>query len=213
MAWVGLVLGQLHALSRHATTDGKNDLNQPLTEIWAVPAARAVRPLLDWGNPDTVYLMYGKIWLPVFAAFTLCAFLLYRRRSPRGFEKWAWRVALTGYVLATLAVFVEYWLNWTGYGPLFEPAFMTLVIPGFLLTLIGSTVLGIALYRNRIRPFAIAWLLALTIPIAVVVLQFTSMGSAALPVMFAFAIAGRKVATEQDSPSPLRARHPSESTA
>ena len=31
MAWVGLVVGALHALARHATAEGKEDLNQPLT--------------------------------------------------------------------------------------------------------------------------------------------------------------------------------------
>ena len=56
-----------------------------------------------------MYLTYGKIWFPVFLAFTLCAFVLRRRRQPVGFEKWAWRVALTGYVWSTLAVFGDYW--------------------------------------------------------------------------------------------------------
>jgi hypothetical protein len=31
MAWVGLVVGQLHALSRFATADGIEDLELPLT--------------------------------------------------------------------------------------------------------------------------------------------------------------------------------------
>ena len=47
MAWVGLVVGQLHALSRHATVDGGEDLELPLTaaEIHAgvLPARRVSR--------------------------------------------------------------------------------------------------------------------------------------------------------------------------
>jgi hypothetical protein len=38
-AWVGLVAGQLHALSRFATDAGAEDLALPATAAWAVPAA------------------------------------------------------------------------------------------------------------------------------------------------------------------------------
>ncbi len=38
-----------------------------------------------------------------------------------------------------------------------------------------------------------AWLLALTLPLTVVIQMFTSMGSGALPVMFAFGIAGHQL--------------------
>ena len=44
MAWVGLVVGQLHALARHATVDGKEDLELAWTAFWAEPAARPQRP-------------------------------------------------------------------------------------------------------------------------------------------------------------------------
>ena len=81
MAWVGLVVGQLHALSRFATADGKEDLELPWTAAWAEPAADVFAPLLDWADPDLVYVTYGKIWFPVFVAFTLCAFVVYRRRA------------------------------------------------------------------------------------------------------------------------------------
>jgi hypothetical protein len=45
-AWVGLVVGQLHALSRFATLEGAEDLALPATAAWAVPAAKALSPLL-----------------------------------------------------------------------------------------------------------------------------------------------------------------------
>ena len=34
-AWATLALGQLHALARHATEDGRSDLDLPLTKVWA----------------------------------------------------------------------------------------------------------------------------------------------------------------------------------
>ena len=208
MAWVGLVVGQLHALSRFATADGKEDLELPWTAVWAEPAADALSPLLSWADPDVVYVTYGKIWFPVFLAFTLCAFAVYRRRQPKGFEKWAWRAAITAYVIATVGVFLDYWTQWTGnYNGdgieawFFSVAWLT-TVPGFLGTLVCSTVLGITLLVKRFRPRPPAVLLALIIPIAFAVLQVTSMGSAVLPVMFAFGILGRRLArTETLTPA------------
>jgi hypothetical protein len=116
-----------------------------------------------------------------------------RRRQPTGFEKWAWRLALTGYVWAVVGVFCDYWTQWSDYNAFFGIAFI-ITLPGLLLTLIGSTVLGIALLRNGFRPRATSWLLTLTIPLVMGILQVTSLGSAALPTMFAFGIAGRRIA-------------------
>jgi hypothetical protein len=194
-AWVGLVVGQLHALSRYATIDGKKDLGLPLVRLWSDPARNALRPLLDWANPDTVYLTYGKIWLPVVAGFTLCAFVLHRRRSPAGFEKWAWRVALTGYVCAVAGFFCVYYTQFTAENAFFGVAF-AITLLGLLITLIGSTMLGIALLRNGFRPRATSWLLALNIPLAIVILQITSLGNAILPIAFAYAVVGRQIARE-----------------
>ncbi len=194
LAWVGLVVGQFHAMARHNTTDGKGDLDAWTTRVWSDPARAFFRPLLDWASPDAVYLTYGKIWFPVFAAFTACAFVLYRRRRPVGGERWAWRFALVGYTWATVAVLVTYWTQWTHTTGILDLGFLFLDVPGLLLTLLGSTLLGIVLLRREFRPRLSAWLLALTIPLAFAAMTVTSMGSAALPVMFAFGIAGRELA-------------------
>ena len=117
MAWVGLVVGQLHALARFRTADGLEDIdpdNYPLTAAWAVPADDLLSPLLDWGNPDLVYVTYGKIWVPVFLVVTLCAVVVYRRRRPAGFEKWMWRINIVLFAAATLGVFLTYGIQFTG---------------------------------------------------------------------------------------------------
>jgi hypothetical protein len=144
-AWVGLVVGQLHALSRFATADGVEDLALPATAAWAVPVAKALSPLLAWGDADLVYVTYGKIWFPLFLAFTLCAFVIYMQRRPGLWKTWVWRVTLTGYVLACAGVFLDYWTQWTGnYNVLFEVGW---IVSGaaLLLTMVGSTVLGVTL--------------------------------------------------------------------
>jgi hypothetical protein len=69
--------------------------------------------------------------------------------------------------------------------------------------LLGSTALGVTLLVKRFRPVLPAVLLALIIPLSIAILQVTSMGSAALPVMFAFAILGRRIARAE---SPTSAR-------
>ncbi len=150
MAWVGLVVGQFHAMARHQTVDGKEDLEVWTTRVWSDPARDLFRPLLDWASPDAVYLTYGKIWFPVFAAFTACAFVLYRRRRPAGFEKFAWRFALIAYTWGCVAVLVTYWTQWTHETAVLDLAFVFLDIPGLLLSMIGSTMLGITLIRPRI---------------------------------------------------------------
>ena len=68
-------------------------------------------------------------------------------------------------------------------------------LPALLLTMVGSSLLGIALLRRGFRPRASAWLLALTFPLVFVIEQVTSMGSLALPVAFAFGLAGRRLET------------------
>jgi hypothetical protein len=208
MAWVGLAVGQLHALARFETADGKEDLELPLTAAWAEPAANLLSPLLGWADPDIVYITYGKVWFPVFVAFTLCAYVVYRRRQPAGFERWMWRMSIAGYALASVGVFLDYWTQWTGNynGDGIESALFTagwfVSLPGLLLTLLCSTVLGITLLAKRFRPTLPAVLLTLIIPFAFVILQVTSLGSVAVPAMFAFAILGRRIARAESTGAP-----------
>jgi hypothetical protein len=201
MAWVATIGGELHALARHATEDGKADLELPLTRAWSAPAADLLGPLLNWADPDTVYLTYGKIWPPVFVSFTLAAFVVYRRRAPAGLEKWAWYITLTGYVIVTVAVFGDFYTPWM------DQAFLV-TVAALLLSLAGSTVLGIALLRSNFRPRMTPWLLVLWIPLFLGIPQITSLGNAVLPAIWAWAIAIRRPALVRSSSSTPAAPHP-----
>lgn len=205
MAWFGLVAGQFHAMARHQTTDGRADLHQWTTRVWSDPGRKLFAPLLDWANPDVVYVTWGKIWLPVFLAFTLCALVVHRERRPVGFERWAWRVALVGYVGATVAVAAEYWTQWGAVDQGLVDAVFAATVPFLLITIIGSTMLGIALLRRGVRPRAAGWLLALAIPELVVIGMFTSLGNVALPIAFSFGILGRRIANAEGQPSEVAA--------
>lgn len=195
MAWFGLVFGQLHALARHRTEDGRSDLDAPLTGFWAEPAGDALTPLLDWGNPDAVYLTYGKLWLPVFAAMAGCAVLVYRLRRPSGFEKWSWRISIAGYVALTVGAGITYWTQWTGFTAM-DDVGLAAVAPGMLLSVIGSTCLGIALLRRGFRPRVVSVLLVLAVPSFLLVSEITSLGNVFLPAAFAFGILGRRLARD-----------------
>jgi hypothetical protein len=188
-AWVGVVLAPIHALSRFATADGRQDLESAVVRTWAEPAAGRLRPLLDWANPDTVYVTYGKLWLLLFLAATACAFLVRRERDPRGFERIAWRITLTGLAVATASVMGDYFTPWL------DQSFLLLGIPGVLISLSGSLLLGIALLRRGFRPRMTAWLLALWLPLFMALSSVIAMGAAALPMLFAWGLAGQAMAT------------------
>lgn len=194
MAWFGLVAGQFHAMARHQTHDGKGDLKSWGVRVWSDPGRKAFKPLLDWASPDVVYVTWGKIWLPVFVALTLCALVMYRRRQPAGFERWAWRVALTGYAASCVASAAEYWTSWASAQQGIIDGFFPLAVASLLVTVIGSTMLGISLLRRGFRPRTPALLLALMIPGLVVIIQVTAIGNVALPAVFAFGILGRRIA-------------------
>jgi hypothetical protein len=200
LAWFGLVAGQLHALSRHRTVDGREDLEIAATRFWSDPARDLLAPLLEWADPDTVYLTYGKLWIPVFLAFTACAVVVARERRPRGFERVAWWAAITTYAAATASVIAYYGLQWTGFNAVEGPADV-LMFTSLPLMMLTTTVLGITLLTTGFRPRLPAVLLALQIPLLLAITMVTSLGSGALPVAFAFGILGRRLAREAQAPT------------
>ncbi len=196
-AWSALVIGQLHALARHRTEDGREDLDLPLTRVWAEPLGDLLSPLLTWGDPDLVYVTYGKLWLPVFVLFTAAAFVVHRHRRPRGFEKGVWWVVRVAYVGACVAVGAEYWTQWTGEtNGLLEIVFLV-SIPVILVTILGSTVLGVTLLVKGFRPRATAILVALALPGVVLIPEVTSLGNIVLPLAFGWAIGARRLCSER----------------
>jgi hypothetical protein len=198
-AWFALVAGQLHALARHRTVDGSGDLDAPLVAAWSDPARELLGPLLDWASPDTVYLTYGKLWLPVFLVFTATAFVVRRHRSTvvRGAERWAWRVVLPAYVLACACVALEYWTQWGAMDDDWLDLVFLASIPVMLVTVVGSTFLGLVLVRRRVG--LPAWLLAATLPGLFAITAVTSLGNVVLPIAFGFGLLGRRLRVDSET--------------
>jgi hypothetical protein len=184
-AIAGTLLAPIHALSRYATPDGAADLDSAAVRAWAVPAARHLHPLLDWSDPHTVYTTYGRLWLPIFATAVACAFAVRAQRHPGRLERWGWRATLLGYLIAAASLVGDYWTPWM------DASFTILGIPGMLLSVIGSTLLGLALLRRRFRPRATGWLLATWFPALLALSSLIALGAGLLPMLWAWATAGR----------------------
>jgi hypothetical protein len=186
VAVAAFVVAPLHALARFGTEAGAADDDSPLVAAWAGPARDAAGGLLTFASPDVVYTTYGKFWLVALAAIAACGFAFRSRRAGtmRTGERWAWRIALTGYVLMAAGAFVSYWT------PFVDVGFALFTVPGLLVMLVGSTALGVALLRARVRPSATGWLLALQIPLLIGFSSVGSFSTGALPLLVAWGIAG-----------------------
>jgi hypothetical protein len=189
-AWVpagmAAVLEPLHALARFATPDGQEDLNSGVVRFWAEPAARALRPLLDWSDADTVYRAYGKVWPVLIAATIVSAVLVRKSRRPGRLERWGWRLTLPGLTLMVLGLFGFFWIG-------LDIAYVAAGMPGFLLAVVGSVLLGIALLRDGFRPLLAPALLLGWLPLDIALSSVLSAGAGTVPMMAAWALAVRTV--------------------
>ena len=195
--WISILVGVMHSLARFATEAGQEDVTS-LTRVWADPARSLLEPLLTFADVDHVYVIYGMLWGPLFLAALGCAVVVRRRRSENGMgggERWAWRVYLTGFTLFTIGGFSAYYGAWIN-PAMVDGAFVALVIPGVLITLIGGTWLGIVLLRRGFLPRVTAVLLALIFPLVIAVQMLMSLGSAFIPMLIAWGFAGRAIAAE-----------------
>jgi hypothetical protein len=195
--WTSILVGIMHSLARFATEAGQEDVTA-LTSSWADPARRLLEPLLTFWDVDHVYVIYGMLWGPLFLVALGCAVLVRRRRSAVGMggaERWAWRLYLTGLSLFTLGGFGAYYGSWIN-PALVDGAFVALVIPGVLITLVGGTWLGIVLLRRGFRPRVTAVLLAMIVPLVIAVSSLMSLGSAFIPMLIAWGFAGRAIVAE-----------------
>jgi hypothetical protein len=190
MAAVGTVVGQVHALAR-AQSHPHDFEEGALAAAWGEPAIRMLRPLLDWSDPWTVYITYGKIWTPVCVAFVAAAYLVYQRRHPQGAERRLWQTALVAYAVMTLSVFGDYFTPWM------DQMFI-LGIGAFLVIGLAGIPLGFVMLRNGFRPRITPILLISFIPFMFAITTVTSLGSALLPLMWGWAIAAHSVVAHHE---------------
>jgi hypothetical protein len=194
-----LVVSPLLALAYFATKDGAESLGTSTVSYWAEPARDTAGRLLTFASADHVYGTYLQLFALLFPAVLLCALAVKARRPAQagGLERWGWRVALVGYGLLTIGLIVAFFVEVadhfmetsdSGTSPL-NIAFLSLLLPGIVLSSVGSTALGIALVRSSYVPRVTAWLLAFAFPLWIVgsfVLGHNSLGLVPLFVAWAF---------------------------
>ena len=197
-AGVALVVTPLLALSYFGIADGASMLDQTTVSAWADPASDRLSALLTWSSPDRVYATYIQLFALLFPAVFLCALVTRSRRvvSEGRLERWGWRIALSGYGVGAVGfVAVAFLLIGSSpNGTAVNSVFLALMVPGMLLSLTGSTTLGIGFLRNRYAPRLTAWLLVLTVPFMIVgagVLGHIGLGM--LPLFIEWGIAGRNL--------------------
>ena len=189
------LLSPLLALSYFATDEGVEELQISTVSGWAEPARDLVGGLLTWASPDRVYSTYVQLFALLFPAVFLGARAVHARRPvPAGrFERWSWRITLTGYGLLALGLLVVSFamVGADPAAPAVDAGFMALMFPGMLIGAVGSTMLGIALLRAGYAPKITAWLLALSF---VLLLAASSVlghnGIGLVPLFVAWAVPG-----------------------
>jgi hypothetical protein len=199
-----LIFAPLLALSYFATDDGAGELQTSTVSAWADPARDIAGGLLTWASPERVYATYIQVFAVLFGGLLLCATVVHGQARPGGgLERWGWRLALTGYrvlAVALLVAFVVLIPESDGGG--LNVVYLALLVPGMLLSVVGSTVLGIALVRAGYRPRATAWLLALALPLMLTgsdLLGHNSLGL--VPLFVAWAVTGHKLWREGGAPA------------
>lgn len=194
-AAAAVICAPLVALAYFATPDGAENLEASTVAAWAEPARELAGGLVTFASPERVYASYTQVLALLFPAILLTA-LATRAQRPvprKRAERVGWRIALTGYSLFGAGVFLMALLliRADASGPLVDLAFLAMMLPGMLISLIGSTVLGIVFVRSGHRPRTTAWLLTLAIPLWIVgsfVLGHNGMGI--VPLFVAWAATG-----------------------
>jgi hypothetical protein len=163
-AMIGGIVGVLYfpfqALAYFATSHGMGELEAPWVAAWASVARPILDPFLTFTDPDTVYMTYGKLLIVIVAGFLAGLIGLHASQAGRGgrMELWGFRSALPGLVLLNLGAIGAFWIGELG-DAILNLTFFALMVPGFLVTMIGMPFFGIGTLRGNVAPRLGAWLL------------------------------------------------------
>ncbi|MGI8876786.1 MAG: hypothetical protein ACR2KP_21160, partial [Egibacteraceae bacterium] len=196
-AIAAILIEPLLAVAYFDTVEGIEQLGIGTVAAWAVPAREVFGGLVTWASADRVYATYSLVLALLFPAVFLVALATRAQRAEPGkrAERVGWRIALTGYGLFGSGVLLVAVLLIPSSVPdgLADIGFVALMIPGMLLSMIGSTILGIVFLRSGHQPRMTGWLLAFSLPLLIVgsgVLGHNGFGI--LPLMVAWAATARR---------------------
>jgi hypothetical protein len=186
LAVASLPLAPLNALARMQTESGLSDLANPQASWWAEPALETLGPwLLDFADPDVVYVTYGKFYLLAVVAVLACALAAWSRRPAHlpWAERWGWRLTVVGYAVMCVGHVVAYWL-------LAVEAGFAVILLSMLIGIFGNVLLGFGLIRARFRPRLAAWVILLDLPLSVALVEMSTMALSMWPMALAWGLIG-----------------------
>lgn len=201
LAVASLPLAPLNALARMLTESGRSDLENEAAAWWAEPALRLTRSwLLDFADPDTVYLTYGKFYAIAVAGVIACALAARsRRRGPGSWaERWGWRLTFAGYGVILIGFLGYYWAQ------VGDAAYVVILL-GMLIGVPAAILLGVGLLRGGFRPRFAAWLILLDLPLSIVLVEVSTQALGMWPMMLAWGTIGWSLSRghASESPSPI----------
>ena len=169
-AAASVVFAPLLALAYSRTAEGAGEFESAtMFPGWTERGIDLAGPLLTFASVDRVYSVYTQLFALLVPAVLLCALAArsLRPASRSRLERWGWRVGLFGYALFALGLLVVAVAMFvvSGMHAAIDVPFMTMMFPGLLLSLLGSTVLGVGLLRGGYEPRLTSWLLVLSLPL------------------------------------------------
>ncbi len=193
-AIVASVVAPVVAVSYMHTSEGLKYRDDPGIATWVDPSTDLLEPLFDRVGVERTYLLGTQLMSVLWVITILAAITVARRRRLEGRTRTWWSATLAGYVwlgVGLIAFGVIAGILSPTHTASYVPYFAG-VVPGLLLSLIGSCVLGVGLLRRRDPARAAAWLLALSLPLWVFANLFIHNSIGLLPMMWAWAMAVRQ---------------------
>jgi hypothetical protein len=169
---VTVIFTPLAALSYFATREGAEAYAIPTARAWARPARALLDPLLSFGSADRVYATYTLLLALVLPALPLAAWTVRRARAAVAgpgerraslVVASAWTLFAVGLAVASLALQVD--PSSAGGSSVVNVAYLGAMLPGLLIALLSSLVLGIMLLYAGFVPRWTAIVILLALPI------------------------------------------------
>lgn len=168
------ICAPLGALSYFATKDGAEELENSTVSAWAEPARQLFEPLLTFADPDRVYATYSLVGALSVPLLALAAWTVRRSRAQVAGKvervvsfivAVAWACFSTGLMVATVAL--QFDPADADGSSIVNIAFLALMLPGMMLALLSSTVLGGIWLRRGVKPRLGVVILLLAIPMMI----------------------------------------------
>jgi hypothetical protein len=194
---LGLVFTPLYSLAYFATDDGAADAKSALVRAWAEPARELLDPLLTFASPDVVRLTYFKLFLFITIGMLAGVVGLHASQAQHSgrLERWGFRASFVGLLLLTTGAFSGYW------PPLLDFSFVAFILPGLLLLVIGSPLLGLGTWRAGVAPRIGACLLIVGGPAAFLINEIATLGGSLVLIYLAWVALGHSLWSATPTPA------------